>query len=104
MCIMTFFGEILDSGSINGDTPAYFLRSLINLAVFFVFYFVPEFHLVQHHMFMNSLLNIVLRGSASLMLFTTLAYLFKISPDCSHLIQTILSAKIFKGGYKMSEL
>ncbi|MBL7772679.1 MAG: oligosaccharide flippase family protein [Chitinophagaceae bacterium] len=77
---------------------------LITVAVFFTFYFVPEFHLVQHHMFMNSLLNIVLRGSASLMLFTTLAYLFKISPDFSHLIQTILSGKIFKGGYKMSEL
>lgn len=85
-------------------SKSYGIITLTGLAILGLFMLIPELHLVSHHMFMNAMLNIILRGGLSVMLFTVIAYLLKISPDFNHFIQTVLTGKIFKGGHKMSEL
>ncbi len=77
---------------------------LISIVILAINYLIPYFTILQHHMFINSLLNIVLKSILLGTLFILPVYYFKISLDFNDFIKLILNGKIFKGGHKMEEL
>ena len=80
--------------------------TLITISLFTigVLYFIPFISFVQHHMFLNSCLNIAFKGLLGSVLFLVPAYIFTISTDLNHFIKLILSGQIFKGGHRMENL
>lgn len=80
--------------------------SLIGITGFILllFHWFPYLTLINHHMFMNALANIALRGLLGSVLFVIPLYFMKVSPDFNSFLQLVLSGKILKGGHKMNEL
>lgn len=76
----------------------------ITAMVIGILYFIPQITFIQHHMFINSLLNIVFKASLGSLLFLTPVYLLRVSDDLNQFIKLIFSGKIFKGGHKMDHL
>jgi O-antigen/teichoic acid export membrane protein len=82
----------------------YITLIILSAFVCMVLYFIPMIQFLNHHMFLNSFLNIVVKSMTGTFLFLIPAYYFKISPAMNDFIQLILSGKIFKGGHKMEHL
>jgi len=69
-----------------------------------ILFFIPHLSYVEHHMFLNSCLNIVGKSILGAILFVVPVYYCKVSTDFNDFFQLIISGKIFKGGHKMEEL
>jgi O-antigen/teichoic acid export membrane protein len=76
----------------------------ITLMVVGVLYFVPVLEFIQHHMFINSLLNVMFKGVLGTFLFLIPVYVFRVSPDFNDFVKLVLTGKILKGGHKMEHL
>ncbi len=80
--------------------------SLLGLttAVLLLAQFIPNLNFIQHHMFINSLLNIACKSAIVSVMFLVPAYALKVSPDFNDFLKLVLTGKIFKGGHKMEHL
>lgn len=85
-------------------SKGYITILLIALCILLFFQFIPGISFLSHHHFLNAIFNIGFRGILAISLYTAAIYTFKVSNDFNHLVQTVLSGKILRGGHKMSEL
>lgn len=76
----------------------------ITLMVIGVLFCIPFVQFIQHHMFINSLMNISFKGLIGALLFLIPVYAFRISTDFNDFTKLVLSGKILKGGHKMEHL
>lgn len=82
----------------------YITLIFISALVIIALYFIPFVQFVQHHKFINSLMNIIFKSTIGTILFLIPVYYFKVSKDFNDFFKLIISGKIFKGGHKMEEL
>lgn len=82
----------------------YITLSLICIGVIAVLHWVPFIQFIEHHRFINALLNIGFKGCLSVIGFMVPVYFIRISPDLNHFIGLLLSGKLFRGGHKMEGL
>lgn len=82
----------------------YITLMLIAMGVIAVLHWVPFIQFIEHHRFINALLNIAFKGTLSVIGFLIPVYALKVSPDLNHFIGLLLSGKIFRGGHKMEGL
>jgi O-antigen/teichoic acid export membrane protein len=82
----------------------YLTLLILMLLVIFGLQSIPFVSFIDHHMFYNALLNVLFKGSLSVIGFLIPVFILKVSPDLNHFIGLLLSGKIFRGGHKMEGL
>jgi O-antigen/teichoic acid export membrane protein len=82
----------------------YITLMLVMAMVIGVLQLIPFITFIEHHMFYNALLNLLFKGSLSVIAFLIPVYVLKVSPDLNAFIALIVSGQVFKGGHKMEEL
>jgi O-antigen/teichoic acid export membrane protein len=82
----------------------YITLMLVMAMVIGVLQLIPFITFIEHHMFYNALLNLLFKGSLSVIAFLIPVYVLKVSPDLNAFIALIVSGQVFKGGHKMEGL
>ncbi|MCZ2140656.1 MAG: hypothetical protein LC096_04615, partial [Bacteroidia bacterium] len=82
----------------------YLTLFFITGAVLLTAYFIPMFMFIEHHRFINTLLNVFFKSAVLSAIFISASYYLRVSVDLNDFIKLVLSGKIFKGGHKLEEL
>jgi O-antigen/teichoic acid export membrane protein len=82
----------------------YITLIVVMAAVIGVLHLVPFIAFIEHHRFYNALLNLLFKGSLSVLGFLIPIYFMKVSPDLNSFITLLVSGRLFRGGHKMEGL
>jgi O-antigen/teichoic acid export membrane protein len=78
--------------------------TLCLLVTLVALYFVPAITFISNNIALNALVNIGIKCSLAIIIYTILIYKAKVSTDVNQFINLVISGKIFKGGHKMDNL